>query len=884
VIGEETVVARGLGPRRSYRTGCGLHQLFEESVDRRPDRPAVEYEGVPVTYAELDGRANDLAHHLVERGLRRGGSVGICVGRSPVVATALLATLKAGGVCVPLDPTYPPGRLAAMAADAGVEILLTTAQHRTLVEGDHVVVAVAEQHGSQRGGAPRLDLKVDDSDLAYMISTSGSTGVPKSVMLRHGGLVNHAQAAVEIYGITGEDRLLQVSSISFDISIEEMFPLWHAGGTVVFRPGRAALSGRQFLADMRALDISVLDMPTALWSEWTRDLQRLGERPPDRLRALIVGGEKAQPATLASWKRSAGDSVRWFNTYGPTETSVIATAWEAPGATWNPRAEVPLGSPVPNVNVYILDPDLRPVGAGERGEIFIGGAGVAAGYRERPDLTASRFLSDPFAPGATMYRTGDLAAWDAAGNLTFVGRDDDQVKIRGFRVEPGEVTSALNQHPDVAESLVVAKTGDDGQKRLIAYTVAHKGGHVDEGPLWVFLARKLPSYMVPSAFVNLASFPLTPNGKIDRAALPEPPRPRRLLPTPPEPPRNADEEKVAKIWREVLDLDEVGVEDDFFQLGGFSIAAVWMLGEVEAQLGRPVPLPAFFANPTVARLVEALDADPTSRRTALQAVSPGGGATPLVHVCTAEPGVMALRHFVAELGADRPVYALVLKRLKGFEEAGTTVEQLANEAYADLVQEFPSGPIVLTGYSVGGLLAYELAARLTAQGRLVEKMCLLDTWSPLALSRSALASYWVERLVLGGGDGWRGRWATSRHLAGASLRRLRRLQRRLLRRGRSGLGGKVQGSATSHAGPPADDEEEADHVKDMYFRYRPPRLTCRCALFRTEATAKELNSRLGWRRRDMARLEVITVPGQHGTIMREPHVKALAAAIHAGIR
>src|SRR5579875_3012685 len=347
VIGEGTLATRGRGPRREYRTDCGLHQLFEEAVDRAPHRVAVQHEGVPVSYAELDGRANHLARLLIDGGLQPGGSVGICVGRSPVVATALLATLKAGGVCVPLDPTYPPERLAAMAADAGVEILIATPELRSLVEGGHRVLLVDGEMEGNGGAAPRLELPTGNENLAYMISTSGSTGVPKSVMLRHGGLVNHAQAASEIYGLTAEDRLLQISSISFDISIEEMFPMWLAGGTVVFRPERAALSGRQFLADLEALGITVLDMPTALWSEWTRDLQRLGERPPDTLRAVIVGGEKAQSSTLAAWKRITGAAVRWFNTYGPTETSVIATAWEAPGSRWDPKAEVPLGTPVP---------------------------------------------------------------------------------------------------------------------------------------------------------------------------------------------------------------------------------------------------------------------------------------------------------------------------------------------------------------------------------------------------------------------------------------------------------------------------------------------------------------------------------------------------------
>ncbi|MDQ6797225.1 MAG: amino acid adenylation domain-containing protein, partial [Actinomycetota bacterium] len=457
------------GPARPYRSGCGLHQLFESAADRDPGAVAVIDGDKALTYAELDDRANCLAHRLAGSGVGDGDRVGVLLSRSADAAVALLATLKAGGVCVPLDPAYPDVRLAAMVADAGVARVLTSTALAARIPAGPGTLDVDDPAPAHRPDH-RVSATPDERSLAYLIYTSGSTGTPKGVMLSHAGLVNHAQAAVELYGLVPGDRLLQVSSLSFDISIEELFPTWAAGGCVIFRGDQAPLSGRAFLDDLDRYQVSVLDLPTALWSQWTRELERHGHLPPAGLRAVIVGGEKATLAAVSSWRRLDRGSIRWFNTYGPTEASVVATCWEAPPDFAASSGDIPIGRPIPNVRTYVLDADDRPVPEGAEGDLCIAGVGVAEGYLHRPDLTGERFAPDPFDDGQRMYRTGDRCRWAPDGTLEYRGREDDQVKIRGFRVEPDEVAAALCTHPDVAGAVVVPTESVPGQRRLVAYT------------------------------------------------------------------------------------------------------------------------------------------------------------------------------------------------------------------------------------------------------------------------------------------------------------------------------------------------------------------------------------------------------------------------------
>jgi amino acid adenylation domain-containing protein len=447
-------------------------------------------------------------------------------------------------------------------------------------------------------------------DLAYVIYTSGSTGEPKGVMLAHRGLVNHNFAVARLYGLGPGDRVVQFCSIGFDVSVEEIFPTWASGATLVLRPAEVPILGRPWVDWLERTRITVLNLPTAYWHEWTRDLERLGARVPDRVRLVIAGGEKALGSAYAAWRRAAGDRVRWINAYGPAETSVLATAYEPDArALVSADRDPPIGRPLANTTLEILDAGQ----AGAPGELLIGGVGVARGYLGRPELTAERFVGEG---DDRRYRTGDLVRVGADGELEFVGREDEQVKVRGFRIEPGEIESALTRHAAVAEAAVVAREDAPGDKRLVAYVVGAGGAGgaavPDPAELRRFLSERLPAYMVPSAFVSLEALPFTANGKVARDALPAPVRPAREPGAAPDAVPDAAgtpaERAIAAIVARVLGRDGVGPGEDFFALGGHSLQAMQVLAAVHQELGAEIGVGTLYDEPTVAALAAAVEA------------------------------------------------------------------------------------------------------------------------------------------------------------------------------------------------------------------------------------------------------------------------------------
>ena len=580
-----------------------LHELVTEQAARTPAAPAVVAEAGSLTYAELETRAHRLAVHLQRLGVSRDVPVAICAERSPELLVGLLAILMAGGACLPLDPSYPRERLRLMLEDAQPKVLLAQSRLIGSLPGHGAPVVALEDPPPDPAGCGLSD-SVRADDLAYLIYTSGSTGEPRGVMLTHRGLVNHATAARELYGFRPDDRVLQFASISFDISIEEIFVTWLAGATLVLRPDE--ILGPRFLEWLRSKRVTVLDLPTAYWHEWVADLERQEASVPESIRAVIVGGEKPSAAAYARWLRVGGDRCRWFNTYGPTEASVVASVYEPdPTRAVDSALELPMGRPIANTRLYVLDANQAPVPIGVPGELYIGGVGVARGYLGRPELTAERFVPEPFAddPGARVYRTGDVVRQLADGNLVFVGRTDHQVKIRGFRVEPGEVEVVLRRHPAVQDAVVLAR--EDGEKRLVAYIVSDRPEPPEPEELRSFVDERLPSFMTPSACVVLEALPLTPNGKVDRDALPLPELDVRademLLP------RTPNAEKVASIWREVLKREAVGVRDDFFLLGGHSLAATQVVARLRESFVADLTLRTIFESPTIEALAAAID-------------------------------------------------------------------------------------------------------------------------------------------------------------------------------------------------------------------------------------------------------------------------------------
>ncbi|HEV7216779.1 MAG TPA: amino acid adenylation domain-containing protein, partial [Chloroflexota bacterium] len=578
----------------AFPRGETVAQLFERQAAQTPLALAVANGTQRLTYSALEERANRLAHWLRARGVGPNVPVAVLLERSVDLVVALLGIVKAGGAYVPLDPGYPPERLGFMLGDCQAPILVTTAplaealpfrKCRTLcLDGEETDIARQPAHAPAAGSTSR--------DLAYIIYTSGSTGRPKGVEITQGGLVNLIAWHHQTYAVTVEDRATQLAGLAFDASVWELWPYLTAGASIHMPDETTRLAPTALVKWLAREQITLCFLPTPLAEAALRE-----PWPPDMpLRALLTGGDRLQRTP------EAGMPFVLVNHYGPTEYSVVTTATAvAPDA--GPGGP-PIGRPIANTRVYVLDRHKRPTPPGIPGELYIGGAGLARGYRGRPDLTAERFVPDPFAkaPGGRLYRTGDLVRWRDDGNLEFLGRLDGQVKVQGFRVELGEVESVLVQHPSVQEASVVTREFAPGDTRLVAYVVSKAGHTFDSPELQRCLKERLPTSMLPAAIVSLATLPLTPNGKVDRQALPEPSGARPDLSAPFEAPRSELEEGIANIWRAVLQVESVGRHDNFFDLGGRSLLLVQIHSRLEETLGQEIALVDLFHYPTISTL------------------------------------------------------------------------------------------------------------------------------------------------------------------------------------------------------------------------------------------------------------------------------------------
>ena len=604
-----------------YSQNACIQELFEKQVEKTPDVIAVKFQNKQLTYRELNRRVNRLAHYLQKLGVQPEVMVGICVERSLEMVIGILGILKAGGAYVPLDPAYPQERLAATLTNAQVSVLLTQEDLRSRANlpdlKSPVVCLDADWDLIKLESEENLPKRSTPENLAYIIYTSGSTGKPKGVMIQNQSLVNYTEAAIAGYGISNSDRILQFASISFDAAAEEIFPCLTQGATLILRTKEAISSIPEFLKFCHEQQITVLDLPTAFWHQLVTELSATNSNLnlPDSVRLVILGGEKALPERLKTWQKLIPEGVRLVNSYGPTEATIVTTTCDLSEfpLSDNIGKELPIGKPIPNAKTYILDPYLNLTPVGIPGELYIGGVGVARGYLNRPKLTDAAFIQDPFSkkPGARLYKTGDLVRYRTDGNIEFLGRIDNQVKIRGFRIELGEIETLLAQHPQVQTSVVIDREDRPGEKRLVAYLVTvpnpkitnPKGINISE--LRRFIEQKLPKYMVPEVFVILENLPLNTNGKVDRRALPVPDTNRPELEETFVSPRSSIEQILAEIFSQILEVDQVGIHDDFFELGGNSLLLTQLTSQV---------LKTFIVDLTVMDLFEAPNIEALAQR------------------------------------------------------------------------------------------------------------------------------------------------------------------------------------------------------------------------------------------------------------------------------
>jgi amino acid adenylation domain-containing protein len=837
-----------------YPRNIPMHRLFEQQAERTPKAIALAMGSERITYRALDERANQLAHHLVECGVGAQTLVGIYLERSINMVVALLATLKAGGAYVPLDPAYPRDRIAFIVEDASLRVLITEGSLLgTLPPTQATVIHLdAEEQQISRQKRDTVGCETSSENLAYVLYTSGSTGKPKGVQITHRNLVNFLLSVQKEPGLSPHDTLLAVTTLSFDIAGLELYLPLITGARIVLASRNEAADGRKLLDLIRNRKPNVMQATPATW----RMLIDAGWEGTPGLK-ILCGGE-ALPGNLASQLLPRCSQL--WNMYGPTETTIWSSVYHITSA----QATAPIGRPMANTTFYVLDSATQPVPMGVAGELYIGGEGVARGYLGRPELTAQRFVPDPFdnRPNARLYRTGDLVRYLADGNVQYLGRTDFQVKVRGFRIELGEIETVLTEHPAVQLAVVAAREDAPGDKRLVAYIVPKPEQHLNITEARAHLKQSLPDYMLPSAVVELEALPLTPNGKVDRKALPKPEY-QAPVSAGSIPPHDEMEEQLLKIWQEVLNIMAVGVTDNFFDLGGHSLLAVRLVDEIRKQTGVEIPLTALFQGATIEHLANIVRGTTTISQAVVHPLQAGGKRPPFFAAVLAGVNALGYIPLSKHLGPEQPSYTLqtpgegprVLRRPYSQQE----YEEVASEYVRAMRSVQPNGPYHIGGTCEGARIAFEMARTLEAQGQKVALLAIIDTWVLENTQNKRLWKlyYYGVRLKQVWQQSWRNQISWAQKAFTNQLRRWLRAK-----------------SATPKSAwievywPSQDFVPLQIHsaitvykVPKQPFYYHPDPL-------------------LGWGNRTTSTVETEVIPrGRHRLLLREPYVRELAAAL-----
>jgi amino acid adenylation domain-containing protein len=821
-----------------------LHHWFQAQAQRTPDAIAVVFEDQAWTYDELDRRSDAVASRLQKAGVTTGSLVGICMNRSLAMVAGLLGIMKAGGAYLPLDPSFPRPRLAYIIENAEPKALLTEAGLRTPFDAANLPLILCDSRADAE--PPPTAVDANGESLAYVLYTSGSTGRPKGVEVPHSALVNLLAAMQCEMSFTLDDSLLAVTTLSFDLAAFELFLPLVSGGRVVIASRDVASDPRRLISQIGRSGCTVMSATPTTW----RALIEAGWPGTEGIR-ILCGGE-AMPRSLADdlLKRSGA----LWNGYGPTETTVGSTMHRVrPGA-----GPAPIGRPIANTQLYILDPTGAAVPIGVVGELYIGGAGVARGYRKRPDLTRERFVEHAIAPGVRLYRTGDLARYRPDGAVEYCGRIDADEKIRGFRVAVEEVEAALGRHPDIGSAAVRAWPDASGNSALAGYFVPRNQREPTAAELRRFLGETLPDFMIPSRFVRLQALPMTPSGKVDRQALPEANEGgSRAAFAPPE---GEVEEKLAEIWKEVLGVPAVGRDENFFDLGGHSLLVVNLLRRIEQEYGRRLTLAAFFHAPSIEGLARLLGDGANLDAPLTIAIQPRGSRPALLWL-DADATFMVLSRV---LGLDQPFLGIpVVPVLERNANSAARLEDVAASVAKAVREAQPEGPYYLGGWCNMGALAYEVAHQLLEEGQAVGLVVLLDSTNPVSYRRIRRTAFILSQIRYYWPRFWR-LW---------SEERLKYLAERIR--------GLFETFGILRVRPRDREQELRAQFARVVLEYQPPAYFGDVALFQPMLRLDVLDFRPGWAERVKGELVAYDVPGSHVTMLKEPHVQELGALMSA---
>jgi amino acid adenylation domain-containing protein len=847
-----------------YPNSC-VQELFEAQVESTPNHCAVVFKNQQLTYRDLNRRANELAHRLIELGVGPDVVVGICAERSLEMIVGLLGILKAGGAYLPLDPEYPEEQLAFILRDCGAQFVVACENTAARVPADGITFV---QLGAQEGANARNDnppVRVRPDNLAYVMYTSGSTGNPKGVEIEHRSIVR-LLFGTEYFDLDTSKVMLQFTPFTFDVSTLDIWGALLHGAKCVLYPNRVA-SVRELGELLRTHRVTTAALTTA----WFNVI--IDEEPQifSGMQQIVIGGEILSVSHMCrAWDELP--NVEFINGYGPTESTTLATCYTLRHRPNPSAASVPIGFPIANTQCYILDQNLEPVPMGIQGELYIGGVGLARGYRNRPDLTRDSFIPNPFSnePGDRLYKTGDAARFLADGTIDYVGRIDDQVKIRGFRIELGQVEAVLRKHSKVQDAACVVTGNNSNNKLLVAYLVFRNGSDVSSTEMREYARKMLPPYMLPDKFVGLNAIPLGRHGKVDRSLLAALDSATSVSAPAPTAPQDAIEKEMVQVWEKLFSREQISCSDNFFTLGGNSLLAAKLLVRVERAFGKRLSLASLVAAPTIKQLAALVRANDSVKKVArATTIQPDGTKPPFFCV----GGGVLFNSLVDELGTERPFVTLILKK-EAIDKLKTpyNLEEIAAHLLDAMRERQPRGPYYLGGYCQDGILAYEVAHQLTLRGEKVALLVLIETVNPAFSSEGRVATGWKRMAIR-----LKVRRDQFRRLGVSKLPEFFRLQIDSLERKFIPIAWRASHRARLLAGEPK--LNSLDRIVHIASRsYKPKPLSCPTLLFRCNdwPIASAGDPYFGWSTLLTGWNESIEVPGDHVGMLRQAGAKQMA--------